>query len=144
MLTEQEIPKPLPNISYPSAMSEKELPAVHTRLIGGFLVLDKHVDIDSRRAGISVGESSSYIDLGFGFNKPGSTFCGVDRVAVTRDPDMNAGDKSSYRKIKISYSAMACNPSVNAITLSRFTLSVHSFYAGLLFREGIARVLANS
>lgn len=141
-------------------MSEDHLPPLHTRLIGGFLVLDKHIqDPTSRPAEkysvLETGKTNSYIDLGFGYNKPGSTFCGVDRFAVTRDLASNTADSSdtgdsatpvpnSYRNVTISYSAMACNPSVNAITLSKLATSVHSSYAKLLFREGVARVLAKS
>jgi hypothetical protein len=126
-------------------MSDTRLPELHSRLIGGFVVLDKFIR-DSSALRRSEGEDESYIDLGFGFNKPGSRFCGIDRISIVRDPAPSAsGDEATPGKEKVTvvYAAMACNPSENRMPVAQAIQNFHSFYAMYLFREGLGRLITH-
>lgn len=165
------MPKPN-NVWSPALRLRERLPPPHHILMGAFQVLDKHMDDDlktpsqgfekgfvSRLPARSRGGSSarySYVDFGFGNNK--GTFSGVNRFAVVSEPDPFAasdatrpitaqhgvsGPLEAGRRVRLMFSAVACNPSVNEMTISGWILAVHKVYVLFLFREAVSRVLAD-
>lgn len=136
------------------------LPPLHDVLIGAFQVLDKHI---VRNKNEKEGEPeppllglelrTSYVDLGFGKNK--GTFCGINRFAVTSlEPDDDADISSPEeggnltedggrqarepgRLVRLTLSAVACNPTQNATTTSRWVFDMHQVHAMFLFREAV-------
>lgn len=51
--------------------------------------------------------------------------------------------RESGRLVRLTLSAIACNPTQNAITTSRWVFDMHQVYAMFLFREAVGRVLAD-
>ncbi|KAL8420798.1 hypothetical protein RB594_003562 [Gaeumannomyces avenae] len=113
-------------------------PPVHSKLWGAFQVLD------SGPQG-APSASTVFVDLGFGFSGPRSTFAGVDRFVVQRqkDDDGGYGASAGGQTITISYIAHACDPSQDR-PLSAVLFAFHRVYARLLFRNGLAAVLGDS
>lgn len=164
------VPKPKDVTWSPSRSLHETLPPLHHILIGAFQVLDRHIvgiksesDVAasdppllglevmhaaaSSSSSPSIGESSrtSYVDLGFGDNK--GTFSGINRFAVTSlepdDVEGGAREGEPGRLVKLTLSAVACNPCQNAITTPKWVFDVHKVYANFLFREAMSRVLAD-
>lgn len=164
------MPKPK-NIWFPALKLQEHLPPTEHILIGAFQVLDKRVEDGPRDTTTQLekrlkrlvsskledrnSEGVSYVDFGFGDNK--GTFSGINRFAVEseqgkarrsdaagEDTNMHAGTrKDATRTVRLSFSAVACNPSVNEMTISNWILAAHKIYVKFLFREAVARVLVD-
>ncbi|KAL8358876.1 hypothetical protein RB601_008224 [Gaeumannomyces tritici] len=122
-------------------------PPVHSKLWGAFQVLDSGPQgaPSASTAGAGAGGARVFVDLGFGFSGPRSTFAGVDRFVVQRqkDDDGDYGASAGGQTITISYLAHACDPSQDR-PLSAVLFAFHRVYARLLFRNGLAAVLGGS
>lgn len=146
------VPKPK-NIWFPASKLRENLPPLHHILIGAFQVLDSHVEGTAENHQLaptsqSTPEALSHVDFGFGENK--GTFSGINRFAVVSESGSTATsddtgvdvDKGG-RTVRLTFSAVACNPSVNEMTISRWILEAHKIYVMFLFREAVGRVLAD-
>lgn len=123
-----------------------------------------HAAVSSTGPQSALTTTTSYVDFGFGDNK--GTFAGINRFAVTSVPDDDdddgtnttttttrstgteketaaAHEKKDGRLVRLTFSAVACNPSQEGITTSKWILEMHKIYVALLFREAVGRVLAD-
>lgn len=153
----------------PASSLQESLPPLHHVLIGAFQVLDRHIvgskhskekngdshppllEMEEMHASLSAEQSTtSYIDFGFGKNR--GTFGGINRFAVTSLPNdgnsaegvgEEANNGKPGRLVKLTLSAVACNPTQNTVATSKWIFDLHEFYANFLFREAVGRVLAD-
>lgn len=116
----------------PTALSPTTLPPRHAILFGTFQLLDLHIhdEEEEKRSG---GKTESFVDFGFGSDGVGVGFAGVHRFAVVRKGD---------GEVEVVCASLSCNPRADG----RFWLEpfggFHRVYAGLLFREAVAGVVA--
>ncbi|KLU93101.1 hypothetical protein MAPG_12040 [Magnaporthiopsis poae ATCC 64411] len=136
------------NLRTASSLPAEGPPPVGSKLWGTFQVLDS--EQGSASGALSAADTSQnssststqvFVDLGFGFNGPRSIFAGMHRVAVVRQPA--SGDGEAVDTVTVSYLAHACNPSEDR-PVSALLFAFHRVYARLLFRNGVAAVLAIS
>jgi hypothetical protein len=116
-----------PSIWSASQLSIETLPPLHSKLFGGFQVLDRQLEqkySDKRN-------THSYIDFAFGSDT--GYLAGVHRFSVWR----NAGEDG---KVLVEYEDTAFNPKVNKPLLPDVLLQFHLIYAMVLFREGVMKV----
>ncbi|KAJ9624616.1 hypothetical protein H2204_010798 [Knufia peltigerae] len=122
-------------------LSQSKLPSLHSTLFGAFRVVDYHIPTTTNTAqdpGLS--DETGYVDFAFGSDT--SYFSGFHRFSIHRDRLSDSTAHSSSETVTITNSCVACNPSSNTLVgLDRFR-AFHEFYAMLLFREGVARVMS--
>ncbi|KAK1485715.1 hypothetical protein CCUS01_03856 [Colletotrichum cuscutae] len=105
------------------------LPPVHSVVFGTFQV--GHVGLMDSKRSQAEPETESSVDFVFG--KDISQFAGAHRFSIVRSSENPA-------RVRVVYESTACNPSRNH-HLSGILLQFHSFYAMLLFREGMSEIL---
>ncbi|KAK1533313.1 hypothetical protein CPAR01_10021 [Colletotrichum paranaense] len=110
-------------------ISCKTLPPVHSVVFGTFQV--SHVKLIDSKESQAEPETESSVDFVFG--KDISQFAGAHRFSIVRSSENPA-------RVKVVYESTACNPTRNH-HLSGILLQFHSFYAMLLFREGVSEIL---
>lgn len=132
------IPKPSSEslIWSQNALDESILPPLHTALFGAFQVVDRFVEDAHAKRAANIAQSS-YVDFAFGSDN--SSFAGVHRFTVHRDNKSGPGDSDV---ISITFASMACNPIQSKPRIPGILYTFHKFYAQLLFREGVAKVLS--
>lgn len=151
------------HIQSTSQLPSQSLPPVGTRLFGTFMVAA--VEMQNRNRGQRKTDekdpAESYVDVVFGGNHPGSSFAGVHRFSVIRpvnekdgegnekekgdrdgDGDGNrpGNEKRDVQTVRLHFSGLACNPTVDKLLKPDILGSFHRIYAMLLFREGAAKV----
>jgi hypothetical protein len=128
-----------PQILDPAAISPTQLPEKFTVLLNGnFMVFDKHVN--SPHSSGEGNESLSFIEIGFGDNRKG--FAGMHRFELSRNVEGGDGDEKEG-EVRLWYSSLSCNPTVNKLPFPSWIFGFHTFYAQCLFRDGIAEILRN-
>lgn len=126
-----------PQIADPADIPRTHLPEKFTVMLSGnFMVLDKHVNSSPLP---SESERPSFIEIGFGDNRRG--FAGLHRFEVARDVAEEAGE--GKEGVRLWYSNISCNPTVDKMPFPGWIYHFHTFYAQSLFRDGIAGVLSD-
>ncbi|KAF2800708.1 hypothetical protein K505DRAFT_320243 [Melanomma pulvis-pyrius CBS 109.77] len=121
------------NVSPPiwsvSQLSEQTLPPLHSKLFGGFQVVDCKLEQESPDST----KRQSYIDFAFGSDT--GYLAGVHRFSVWRDV------RSHDDMVLVEYSDTAFNPTVNKPLMPNVLLQFHLIYAMVLFREGVSKMV---
>ncbi|KAI8935570.1 hypothetical protein NX059_008139 [Plenodomus lindquistii] len=111
-----------------SQMSNGAPPPLHALLFGAFRVLHIHVS-----------DEISYIDFAFGSDN--GAIAGVHRFSVSESAPFKGKSPNGSRFVKIKFAHSGCNPKVNKRLSPELLLTLHNWYAMLLFREGVAQVV---
>ncbi|OJK00081.1 hypothetical protein ASPACDRAFT_42661 [Aspergillus aculeatus ATCC 16872] len=123
-------------------VSDSRLHPVGTCFFGTFMILDKHIAIESEVAEPS--RRASWIDYGFGSDE--SSFAGCHRFQITRIEDTGGEgpsktDSTTESQVQVELQSFQCNPQKNVPFGSEILKQFHSQYARLLFANGIQSVL---
>lgn len=110
-------------------LSCEKLPPVHSVVFGTFQA--SHIKLTDPKDPQAEPETESSVDFVFG--KDNSQFAGSHRFSIIRESENPA-------RVRVVYESTACNPTRNQ-QLSGLLLQFHSFYAMLLFREGVSEIL---
>ncbi|KAK1574025.1 uncharacterized protein LY79DRAFT_567331 [Colletotrichum navitas] len=114
-----------------SALSPTSLPSMHSILFGAFQV--SHIELQDSSDLVRIQEKrESSIDFVFGADD--THFAGAHRFSIARNQERTG-------EVRILYEHMACNPTINQPLKPDFLFLFHTFYAMLLFQEGLAEVM---
>ncbi|RAK79345.1 uncharacterized protein BO72DRAFT_41532 [Aspergillus fijiensis CBS 313.89] len=124
-------------------VSDSRLHPVGTCFFGTFMILDKHIAVESEVAEPGR-RATSWIDYGFGSDE--SSFAGCHRFQITRiEGSRGEGpgktDPSAESQVQIELQSFQCNPQRNVPFGSGILKQFHYQYARLLFANGIQSVL---
>lgn len=118
-------------------LSKDKIPPIHSVLFGAFRIVDVQMSEPMMPSTMAPDQQSRSIDIAFGMDD--GYIAGVHRFSVSEVE--GAAGPNEQRDITIEFSHTGCNPKEDKPLGPDVLQTLHSWYAMLLFKEGVGEVL---